>query len=66
MLILEPTLNETQLISFSNVSKTSVIQFSDLFDISWFNFASESMKFAQLGSQDHFYKNAPRKVICEQ
>lgn len=63
MLILEPILNETQFISFSNVFKTSLIQFSDLFDISRFNSASASMKFAQLGSQDHFYKNAPRKVI---
>ena len=63
MLILEPVLNETQFISFSNVFKTSLIQFSDLFDISRFNSASASMKFAQLGSQDHFYKNAPRKVI---
>ena len=63
MLILEPILNETEFISFSNVFETSLLQFSDLFDISQFNSASESMKFAQLGSQDHFYKNAPRKVI---
>ena len=61
MLILEPILNETQFISFS--LKTSLLQFSDLFDISRFNSVSVSKKFVQLGSQDHFYKNAPRKVI---
>ena len=67
MYILEPSMIDTRFGSFFDLSKSysssSLLRFSDIFDIAHFNNASRSMGFAEIKSENEFKMNAPRDVI---
>lgn len=70
MVILEPVMSNTVFISIPPEKQHSshnaflrFLRFSDMFDIQHFNKISESLGYAQLGTREDFFIDAPRDVI---
>ena len=63
MYILQPSMKGTSIGSSFEVNSSSVLKFSDIFDVTHFNHASRSMGFAEIRSESDFQRNAPSDVI---
>ena len=63
MYILEPSMKGTSFGSSFEMNLSSILKFSDIFDVTHFNHASKSMGFAEIRSESDFQRNAPSDVI---